>query len=520
MRENILQDLKRNLRCLVARDRVEKPAVDSLRAIGSVMHALFKWAEVTPDNIAAIYNDRPVTYAEFTGAIATIHHYLLEKGLLQGQTAIVVINNLLDAWAVTLALRAIGLNTVCVKSLAVAETLKLDNVGCIVTIEGQAAAPATDSGAWPHARWLVLPGPLYFPNELFAAELVATSIPQGAHILYTSGTTGVYKKLFFPAALQEASHTASPLAYTPESRYHCGGFGLWTGVGFKTPPRLWHCGGCAIFDQRDDWYRYFLDSGVTHALLIPEMANRLLEWCEGMAPSASKRNFSLAIGGGVLSALKFERILNRVTDQLVHVFGITEITNIALTATVNTAEDTVYLYPIKGRTVQVVDENDNLCPTGQEGYLRILLLEHDFCGYMGDPEASARFFKNGFFYPGDMALAGSDGSIRPLGRKVDVINVGGAKLASAPIELDLQNTLKVDTVCLFSGIDDAGQEELVVAVKANRMPSESVLIQASDQLQMFQSVRFAFAREFPLTTTGTQKVDRVELRRRLFPAEG
>jgi acyl-coenzyme A synthetase/AMP-(fatty) acid ligase len=474
------------------------------------------WAKTQPDKLAAIHNGSPVTYTEFARSIDATQQYLKKANLPQAQTAIVVIYNLLDAWIACLALRAEGLNTVCVPSAAVAEKLNLVNVCCVVTSKKETFTPTIDTAPWPAATRVVLPVPQNSSDHTKNLYVAEQASAQGGHILFTSGTTGVYKKLFLSAALQDASNTACADDYTPESVFHCVRFGLWTGVGFKYPQRYWQSGGCVIFDQRDDWYRYFLDAGMSQALLLPETVNQLLEYCEDEAPSERKRAFSLLVGGGFLSYNKAEKLLNRVSENLEIVFGITELSIIALSAKVNEPQDMLWFQASKGRTVQVVDENDNLCPAGGEGFLRICLCEYDVSCYLDDPTSSAQFFRNGFFYPGDMAIARADGCIRPLGRKLDVIIVGGQKMASAPLELTLQNMLDADAVCVFSGADSTGRQELVVAVKSDTVPPESILISVSDELRIFENVRFAFTREFPLTETGTQKIDRVALRRLLF----
>ena len=62
----------------------------------------------------------------------------------------------------------------------------------------------------------------------------------------------------------------------------------------------------------------------------------------------------------------------------------------------------------------------------------------------------------------------ADGRVRILGRTADVLNMRGLKVAVAPVEMAEQRLLKVDEVCLFSGLDEMGKEELVVAVESDR----------------------------------------------------
>jgi long-chain acyl-CoA synthetase len=88
-------------------------------------------------------------------------------------------------------------------------------------------------------------------------------------------------------------------------------------------------------------------------------------------------------------------------------------------------------------------------------------------GYLHDEEASRTFFKNGFFYTGDLAVMRQDGRIALQGRVTDVINYMGHKIWPAPIEDRLRDVLGVSGVCLLSLQNEAGEEELHVVIEAS-----------------------------------------------------
>ena len=48
--------------------------------------------------------------------------------------------------------------------------------------------------------------------------------------------------------------------------------------------------------------------------------------------------------------------------------------------------------------------------------------------YLKAPEATAKSFRNGWFYPGDIATWGENGELVIIGREDDVINIGGYRL--------------------------------------------------------------------------------------------
>ena len=139
-------------------------------------------------------------------------------------------------------------------------------------------------------------------------------------------------------------------------------------------------------------------------------------------------------------------------------FGATELATPALLSRSCAKGDLYWLAPAPDRTVRIVDENGNDCPPGQQGELRIQFMDIDCKSYIDDEETTAKVFCDGFFCPGDMAVRRADGRIRILGRTADVLNVRGRKVAVAPIELAVQHALRVDEVCLLSGLNEAGKK--------------------------------------------------------------
>jgi acyl-coenzyme A synthetase/AMP-(fatty) acid ligase len=129
-------------------------------------------------------------------------------------------------------------------------------------------------------------------------------------------------------------------------------------------------------------------------------------------------------------------------------------------------------------------------------------------------------FRDGCFYPGDLAVRRADGRIRVLGRTADVLNAGGQKIPAGPIELEIQRMLNVSEVCLFAGLNAQGQEELVIAVEADHTPDRAALEQVGRTFSIFPTVRFAVLAAFPRTEGGMRKTRRPELRRMVWDEAG
>ncbi|HLJ21988.1 MAG TPA: hypothetical protein VKU84_17410, partial [Stellaceae bacterium] len=120
-----------------------------------------------------------------------------------------------------------------------------------------------------------------------------------------------------------------------------------------------------------------------------------------------------------------------------------------------------------GAQVQAVDEQDRPLPPGEVGHLRVKTPW--MCDrYVDNPEVSQRMFRNGWFYPGDIALVRADGALKVLGRADDFLNVGGQKVSPAELEATLLNHEIAGDVGVCSVLSADGVENLCVAVSGAR----------------------------------------------------
>ncbi len=479
-----------------------------------IVNRIYEWAKCQPEKTAVIWNDVSVSYLSFANAIIATIEFFQQENLPGGRTAIVLVYNLLDAWLIVMALRALGLNTISVTSIAAADALRIRDVACVVITQTEAASlPNLVAKAASGAKILVVP-------QLHRADLPVDSCPWssnpfGGHILYTSGTTGAYKKLMMSGKHEDQRNSVRARFYSSNSNTigHFLDFGLWTGIGFKGPSAIWHAGGCVVLDQSDDRFKNFFLHGTTFGHLIPPMLKDLLQTRGPLAHPID--GFALVVGGFLPIDLA-EQSIQKLTDRITLWYGVTELIPIPLWSEFRTKDDLHWLMPTKERLVQVIDEDGRECATDQEGELRILLSDIDCTHYLDDEEASARIFRDGFFYPGDMAVRRQDGRIRILGRFADVVTLGGQKTAVAPIEQAIQRDLKVDEVCLFSGLNKQGYDEVVVAIQSNREIEKTKLESVARKFFSSERVRFSIHREFPRTDTGMRKIKRALLKKILF----
>lgn len=121
--------------------------------------------------------------------------------------------------------------------------------------------------------------------------------------------------------------------------------------------------------------------------------------------------------------------------------------------------------------MRLVDDDGKDVPAGEAGEL-IVRGPKIFKGYYGSPEITERVIREGWFYTGDMARMDSDGYYFHLGRKDDVIIVGGSKVYPAEVESALlKHPAVADTVSF--GVPDEKRGS-AVAVEVVVKPGQDI----------------------------------------------
>ena len=171
--------------------------------------------------------------------------------------------------------------------------------------------------------------------------------------------------------------------------------------------------------------------------------------------------------------------VQRLTDRLIFTCSATEFYMAPAFAWFRGPDDLNWLRPEEGRVIQVVDEHGRECPPGVQGLVRIRLREFDVQSYFEDEQATARAFRDGFCYPGDLGVMHADGRVRLLGRDGDVINIAGQKIPAALIEEGLQMTREM---YLSIVLDRAAGKPVMMASADGGMDIEEVAAKTPERI--------------------------------------
>lgn len=401
-------------------------------------------------------------------------------------------------WVASLALRSLDLKTIAAHSVEDIGDLRLVDIGCVVCLTGQVWEGIEALCAARGLPFLELPAQGEAP---LALDALRPPDGPGGNILRTSATTGAYKMVLIDPAF-EVEFLLKRLevsGLTADSVVNRSDFGGWTGGGFKTAVLTWMVGATVIFDQRRPFHLPLLYPGVTLTLMVPEMLDAVLAAPGGSYPRSE--TMWLSVTGGGLTQAQINAAKARITPHLFSGLGATETASFGFTP-LETPEDQRWHRLVPGVPVEIVDEQGQPVPTGVVGLLRV----SSACGptgYLNDEAASRAFFKEGFFYPGDLAVFREDGRIALQGRVTAVISVRSHKLSPEPLELALREGLAAKEVCLFSMPDEAGEEEIRVIIETPAaVPADRLTAALNKVLSGFPHARMHFTTALPLNAMG------------------
>jgi acyl-coenzyme A synthetase/AMP-(fatty) acid ligase len=446
-----------------------------------------------------------VSYGRLEQFVANVCRTALSLKLKRGDTvAIFVHHNILHA-SIILALTRLGIITLSGRNPDLPKELTID------AVIADSPYPFTGVGrvllcdlSWimGDGRSVGVPAPVGSDDDV-------------CRLILTSGTTGDAKAVAFThrmVAERIARHQSVFGSLLPScSRTYCE-MGFATSLGFQFLFYMLWRGGTLFFPgtSAETTLQAFERYAVQNIVASPAGLANLTRAYEQLGPVSSDMNMILT-AGSLLPRPLSARARSRICANLISVYGSTE------TSVVATAPGHVIAeipggvgYVTPGMSVEIVDQNDKALPNGREGRLRIRG-PYSATGYVGDAEASAAAFHNGWFYPGDMGLLTPDGLLAIAGRERALMNLGGDKVKPELIEDVLMSFAGVDQAAAFSTTNALGVDEIEAVIVARAAFDEKSLRAHCEQKlpSNFIPARFTLVSELPRNQMG--KIERSRL---------
>src|SRR5262249_45116459 len=152
--------------------------------------------------------------------------------------AIVLVYSPAEAWIILLALRSLGLNTICLQSIERAEQLKLRDVAFVVVTQSELNSHQLRGRTLTGTQVIVVPTTIYANVQTGEVPVIGLNNPPfGGHIVYTSGTTGSFKKLLLDGTFEDRRNETRARIYSfSKDTITNEPAGLSNGTGAKSAP--------------------------------------------------------------------------------------------------------------------------------------------------------------------------------------------------------------------------------------------------------------------------------------------
>lgn len=444
----------------------------------NINDVITRQARIRPHAVAMIRaGGALVSYELLERLIGQFAEALYARGVLAGQVVGVAMLNH-PAHLITLfALARLGAVSVAVHpALPAEQRARIVSAFGVRTVISDGAAPAPEGCAGILATELES-GPRAVPPVRPAGDGRDTW-----RISLTSGSTGAPKGVQTSHALTLQLLQAHQMVagIRPESRF-LASMDLNVNIGLTLALRHLLVGSTVVFPARlaNEHYVEAIDRyAITHMMTSPLVLQRLVESTRGeQVRFPSLRHVSVA--GGALPRELRRAAYQRITPHLYTYYGTNEVGLVAVgEPELLWRRPEAVGVPVPGIDVQVVDAQDAPVPAGTVGALRIRG-PHFPTGYLNAPDAEG--FRDGWYYPGDLAMFDADGLLSITGRSDELINVRGNKVQPGAIEEALLSHAAVSEAVCFGLAGADGGMTLCAAVVRRAEVAEAELISACAQ---------------------------------------
>jgi len=403
----------------------------------NLAEALDMHARARPHHPAVISGDVTLTHAEFAERVRTAAGKLAGRGLGKGDLVGLCLRDSIDHLVLIYALARRGIVTLPMDwrwSTPEKERVA-GHFGATLVFAEPDAEPIPGIDCKPaSALDAVAPGS--------AADCAVVSEPDLPLLLsISSGTTGRPKgpRITHAHMLRRFWTHWINLRLNSADRY-VSATPLYFGGGRAFAMSMLFCGGTVILFpppfKPEDLSAELDRVDATGTFLVPTQLRRLLELSDDLKTPFRRLNVLMS-SGAPLTADERNAIREGLCGQFVEYYGSTEGGGISYSAPeIQKRYPDSVGWPVFAVDIEVVDDEHRSLPAGSVGRLRYRgpgVAD----GFYLDDEASADAFRDGWFYPGDLAEINEEGCVFLRGRLKDMIIRGGVNVYPLEIETTL-----------------------------------------------------------------------------------
>jgi fatty-acyl-CoA synthase len=468
-----------------------------------------KWALLSPDKVALVDEDRPLTYSALNQRINRISNFLLKKGLGRGDRVVVLLHNgspfleiffavsKIGAILVPLNFRLSGPEIRYVVNDCGGETFFFGESFCstlegireeIPVRQGRFICVGGESPSWSES----------YEKLLESSSLQEPSVPESGNgesphmIMYTSGTTGLPKgavlserktffnvlnaNLYYQVTSQDRIVVSRPL-------FHSGGLLV------DSLPFLYK-GATVIVRRRFD-PEELLKTIERYAVSVVETSATMYRFVleEGHLGRYALSSVRCFFTGGEQVPLSLLRSYSERGLVISQIFGQTETSTITWLPTQHAMRKMGSVgIPVFHGEVRIVDKTGRDVPPGEIGEIIVsgpILMS----GYWEKPEMTEEVIRGGWLYTGDLGVRDEEGFYHIVDRLKNVFISGGENVYPAEVEKVVLECPKVAAVAVI-GVPDARWGEtgkaFVVCREGEHLASDEIRAWCNGKLAAYK----------------------------------
>lgn len=507
---------------------------------------LDKWAQ-DPEKLALWWvnddgNEAKKTFAELCQRSRQLCNVLTEQGVKKGDVVVVIMPRLIEWWEVNIACLRMGAVISPGTTQLTPKDLKyrFDSAEAVCIITDNDNAPKVDEvrSDCPTVQSFILVGDqkegwLNYEDVVSQAsdqfETIKTKSSDNAILYFTSGTTGYPKMTVHTQASYGIGHVVTGkywLDLKPDDLHWNLSDTGWAKAAWSSLFGPWNC-GAALFVH--DTPRFDVKKTLTHLQNYPitTMCGPPTAYRMFVLEDLSQYNFKtlrhVVAAGEPLNPEIIDYWEKHTGLKIRDGYGQTETVCLAGSFPCLEVRAGSMGKPTPGFIVEVIDEDGNILPRGQEGDIAVKVKPERPVGlfkeYWKNPEKTASTYRGDWYCTGDRAVKDEDGYLWFVGRSDDVILASGYRIGPFEVESALLEHPAVAESAVVSSPDEVRGEvvKAFVILAPGYKGSDELVKELQDYVKKVTAPykyprKIEFVDSLPKTISG--KIRRIELRER------
>lgn len=447
----------------------------------TVISKFFENARLSPDTLAVILENESISYGKLAEYVSGFSRYLTSKGINKGDTVVVKAIHSVSFTVVILACHTIG--AVFVPADQTAPTEKVEEIAAFA----EAKMVISNISGDINGDFISLDiGNVIENAESFKGEVATPTaeLDAPADIMFTTGTTGNSKGVI----LSHRNLSATVLTRMERLSIRKDNVSLTAvPINHVAPMRelylnLYNGSTVCFIDgvmKIKAFFDFLHDYGVTSMYMPPSHVHMILSIASAELNKYKDQIDYVYIGSAPFDEAGKEKLCAVLPNsRLFYSYGSSENGSVSLLEfSRDKNRDSCCGKPCGGVEVKIVNDDFQEVSQGETGLVTIKT-EMNMMGYLKRPELNAEVFRGDYFLSNDMGFFDKDGFLYIVGRRDDVINVGGLKLAPTEVEGAVRGFEGImDCICIPKKDSLVGEKPcLLVVVESEESFSSKALI--------------------------------------------